>query len=301
MGLMKERYRAHIVGLQRQHTDFPKLFRGTPSPGLRRGLKNKHARTGFFHLGRKATAEGGGLPRPFPSPAHPSLRGQPSHGGPCAVGRERRWGACPGERLSRLPQREGGKSGGCSNSSGGGGGCLSPCCRSSAAEPEPLRTGEEPRALRRPLCGGLAEEFGRFPTSSLPMEPAAAAAATAGLFLAGSEQQFYAELFALCCGGSCQTVPEAGTGAAPAAGGSKVAELFRASQLPPETLHQVLKGGGSGPQVCKPAKKQVDFEDASPFSQQYLFQVQHGCFSSVIYFYCRFSNNCCFLQARMGF
>uniref|UniRef100_A0ACB8FJ40 Uncharacterized protein n=1 Tax=Sphaerodactylus townsendi TaxID=933632 RepID=A0ACB8FJ40_9SAUR len=74
------------------------------------------------------------------------------------------------------------------------------------------------------------------------MEPAAAAAATAGLFLAGSEQQFYAELFALCCGGSCQTVPEAGTGAAPAAGGSKVAELFRASQLPPETLHQNSSG-----------------------------------------------------------
>ncbi|XP_060090007.1 ralBP1-associated Eps domain-containing protein 2 isoform X3 [Heteronotia binoei] len=72
------------------------------------------------------------------------------------------------------------------------------------------------------------------------MEPPAAAA-TAALFLGGNEQQFYAELFSLCCRGSGQTAPEAGTGAALAAGGSKVAELFRASQLPPETLHQITE------------------------------------------------------------
>ncbi|XP_061483176.1 ralBP1-associated Eps domain-containing protein 2 isoform X2 [Rhineura floridana] len=66
-----------------------------------------------------------------------------------------------------------------------------------------------------------------------------AAAGTAALFLAGNEQQCYAELFALCGGG--QAVPEAGTGPAPVAGGSKVAELFRASQLPAETLHLITE------------------------------------------------------------
>ncbi|XP_077199265.1 ralBP1-associated Eps domain-containing protein 2 isoform X1 [Paroedura picta] len=72
------------------------------------------------------------------------------------------------------------------------------------------------------------------------MEPPGAAA-SAALFLAGSEQQFYAELFSLCCRGSGQAASEAGTATAPAAGGSKVAELFRASQLPPETLHQITE------------------------------------------------------------
>ncbi|XP_054829701.1 ralBP1-associated Eps domain-containing protein 2 isoform X2 [Eublepharis macularius] len=83
----------------------------------------------------------------------------------------------------------------------------------------------------------LTEALGRSPASSLLMEPGATAASAAALFLAGSEQQFYSELFSLCCGG--QAAPEAGT--APAAGGSKVAELFRASQLPPETLHQITE------------------------------------------------------------
>ncbi|XP_053243117.1 ralBP1-associated Eps domain-containing protein 2 isoform X2 [Podarcis raffonei] len=87
------------------------------------------------------------------------------------------------------------------------------------------------------------------------MEPGAAAAAAAGpaaaagaaaLFLAASEQQGYSELFSLCGGG--QAAPEAGgpAGATPAAAaaaaeGSKVAELFRASQLPAETLHQITE------------------------------------------------------------
>ncbi|XP_077783608.1 ralBP1-associated Eps domain-containing protein 2 isoform X4 [Podarcis muralis] len=85
------------------------------------------------------------------------------------------------------------------------------------------------------------------------MEPGAAAAAAAAgpaaaggaaaLFLAASEQQGYSELFSLCGGG--QAAPEAGgpAGATPAAAaeGSKVAELFRASQLPAETLHQITE------------------------------------------------------------
>ncbi|KAF4797898.1 RalBP1-associated Eps domain-containing protein 2 [Turdus rufiventris] len=57
----------------------------------------------------------------------------------------------------------------------------------------------------------------------------AAAAGTAGLLLplSETEQQRYSELFSRCC-----PPPEA------AAGGSSVGELFRASQLPPDTLHQ---------------------------------------------------------------
>ncbi|XP_044285846.1 ralBP1-associated Eps domain-containing protein 2 isoform X3 [Varanus komodoensis] len=79
------------------------------------------------------------------------------------------------------------------------------------------------------------------------MEPAGAAAgpaAVAGappLFLSSGEQQCYSELFSLCCGG-VQGALEAGTaGPVPAAGGSKVAELFRASQLPAETFHQITE------------------------------------------------------------
>ncbi|XP_063161209.1 ralBP1-associated Eps domain-containing protein 2 isoform X2 [Candoia aspera] len=75
------------------------------------------------------------------------------------------------------------------------------------------------------------------------MEPAGAAltgpaaAGTSTLFLAGNEQQYFSELFSLCGG---QPTPEAGPGLAPpAVGGSKVAELFRASQLPAEMLHQI--------------------------------------------------------------
>ncbi|XP_062982489.1 ralBP1-associated Eps domain-containing protein 2 isoform X2 [Elgaria multicarinata webbii] len=84
------------------------------------------------------------------------------------------------------------------------------------------------------------------------MEPAGAGAGpaavgAAALFLAGNERQCYSELFSLCGGGGGgggggQAAPEAGaTGPAPAAGGSKVAELFRASQLPAETLHQITE------------------------------------------------------------
>uniref|UniRef100_A0A8C6IWW4 Uncharacterized protein n=1 Tax=Melopsittacus undulatus TaxID=13146 RepID=A0A8C6IWW4_MELUD len=72
--------------------------------------------------------------------------------------------------------------------------------------------------------------------------PAAAAAAattsttatagTGGLLLplSESEQQRYSELFSRCC-----PPPEV------AAGGSSVGELFRASQLPPDTLHQITE------------------------------------------------------------
>ncbi|XP_060542685.1 ralBP1-associated Eps domain-containing protein 2 isoform X4 [Pantherophis guttatus] len=75
------------------------------------------------------------------------------------------------------------------------------------------------------------------------MEPAGtaltgpAAAGTSAFFLARNEQQCFSELFSLCGG---QPTPEAGPGLGPpAVGGSKVAELFRASQLPAEMLHQI--------------------------------------------------------------
>ncbi|CAM4403408.1 unnamed protein product [Lepidochelys olivacea] len=66
-----------------------------------------------------------------------------------------------------------------------------------------------------------------------------AAAGGAGLFLplSDAEQQRYAELFSLCC----SPAPEGGSAPAPAAGGSKVGDLFRASQLPADTLHQVTE------------------------------------------------------------
>ncbi|KAJ7401513.1 RalBP1-associated Eps domain-containing protein 2 [Pitangus sulphuratus] len=65
--------------------------------------------------------------------------------------------------------------------------------------------------------------------SSAAAAAAAAAAGTGGLLLplSETEQQRYSELFSRCC-----PPPEA------AAGGSSVGELFRASQLPPDTLHQ---------------------------------------------------------------
>ncbi|CAN8196739.1 unnamed protein product [Coccothraustes coccothraustes] len=65
---------------------------------------------------------------------------------------------------------------------------------------------------------------------------AAAAAGTGGLLLSLSEteQQRYSELFSRCC-----PPPEA------AAGGSSVGELFRASQLPPDTLHQITEVCGA--------------------------------------------------------
>ncbi|NXR97395.1 REPS2 protein, partial [Oxylabes madagascariensis] len=63
-----------------------------------------------------------------------------------------------------------------------------------------------------------------------------AAAATGGLLLplSETEQQRYSELFSRCC-----PPPEA------AAGGSSVGELFRASQLPPDTLHQITEVCGA--------------------------------------------------------
>ncbi|XP_030137317.4 ralBP1-associated Eps domain-containing protein 2 isoform X2 [Taeniopygia guttata] len=66
--------------------------------------------------------------------------------------------------------------------------------------------------------------------------PAAAAAGTGGLLLplSETEQQRYSELFSRCC-----PPPEA------AAGGSSVGELFRASQLPPDTLHQITEVCGA--------------------------------------------------------
>ncbi|XP_026570070.1 ralBP1-associated Eps domain-containing protein 2 [Pseudonaja textilis] len=78
------------------------------------------------------------------------------------------------------------------------------------------------------------------------MEPAGtpltgpAAAGNSAFFLAGNEQQYFSELFSLCGGGGGQPTPETGPGLGlPALGGSKVAELFRASQLPAEMLHQI--------------------------------------------------------------
>ncbi|XP_005516723.1 PREDICTED: ralBP1-associated Eps domain-containing protein 2 isoform X1 [Pseudopodoces humilis] len=62
------------------------------------------------------------------------------------------------------------------------------------------------------------------------------AAGTGGLLLplSETEQQRYSELFSRCC-----PPPEA------AAGGSSVGELFRASQLPPDTLHQITEVCGA--------------------------------------------------------
>ncbi|XP_039195831.1 ralBP1-associated Eps domain-containing protein 2 isoform X2 [Crotalus tigris] len=66
-----------------------------------------------------------------------------------------------------------------------------------------------------------------------------AAAGTSALFLAGNEQKYFSELFSLCGGG--QSTPEVGPGlGTTTVGGSKVAELFRASQLPAEMLHQII-------------------------------------------------------------
>ncbi|KAK2083082.1 hypothetical protein P7K49_038318 [Saguinus oedipus] len=91
------------------------------------------------------------------------------------------------------------------------------------------------------------------------MEAAAAAAAAAGggcssgpppLLLSEGEQQCYSELFARCAGaaggGPGPGPPEAARvapGTVTAAAGP-VADLFRASQLPAETLHQSVCGGG---------------------------------------------------------
>lgn len=79
------------------------------------------------------------------------------------------------------------------------------------------------------------------------MEVAAGGGCGAGppLLLSESEQQCYSELFARCAGaasGGPGPGPPEVTRVAPStatAAAGPVADLFRASQLPPETLHQV--------------------------------------------------------------
>ncbi|XP_027288550.1 ralBP1-associated Eps domain-containing protein 2 isoform X7 [Cricetulus griseus] len=67
------------------------------------------------------------------------------------------------------------------------------------------------------------------------------------LLLSDSEQQCYSELFARCAGaasGGPGPGPPEGTRVAPGtatAAAGPVADLFRASQLPPETLHQITE------------------------------------------------------------
>lgn len=99
----------------------------------------------------------------------------------------------------------------------------------------------------------------RAPQGSLegPMEAAAGGGCGSGppLVLSEGEQQCYSELFARCAGAASGAPgpgpPEAArvaSGAATAAAGP-VADLFRASQLPAETLHQV---GLCSPCLCGP-------------------------------------------------
>lgn len=83
--------------------------------------------------------------------------------------------------------------------------------------------------------------------------PAAAVAAAGVLVpLSESEQQRYSELFSRCC-----PPPEA------AAGGSSVGELFRASQLPPDTLHQVGRGAEGVRRVSEGAARSPQPRGAS--------------------------------------
>ncbi|KAL1766146.1 hypothetical protein HispidOSU_004458 [Sigmodon hispidus] len=100
---------------------------------------------------------------------------------------------------------------------------------------------EEAPAPRR------GKALGRDPTEGL-MEVTAGGGCGAGpsLLLSDSEQQCYSELFARCAGsasgGPGPGPPEATrvtAGTATVAAGP-VADLFRASQLPPETLHQCV-------------------------------------------------------------
>lgn len=90
------------------------------------------------------------------------------------------------------------------------------------------------------------------------MEAAAGGGCGSGppLLLSEGEQQCYSELFARCAGaaggGPVSGPPEAGRavpGAVTAAAGT-VADLFRASQLPAETLHQVGPRAPMPQQVC---------------------------------------------------
>lgn len=91
-------------------------------------------------------------------------------------------------------------------------------------------------------------QSGRSTGSPCPMEAAAAGGGGSGLLLSEGEQQCYSELFARCAGAAVGGPPDAARaalGGATAATGP-VADLFRASQLPAETLHQV------GPRVPRP-------------------------------------------------
>lgn len=101
-------------------------------------------------------------------------------------------------------------------------------------------------ALAETPAPRLGKALGWDPTEG-PMEVAAGGGCGAAppLLLSDSEQQCYSELFARCAGaasgGPGPGPPEAtrvAPGTATAAAGP-VADLFRASQLPPETLHQV--------------------------------------------------------------
>ncbi|XP_049622747.1 ralBP1-associated Eps domain-containing protein 2 isoform X2 [Suncus etruscus] len=72
---------------------------------------------------------------------------------------------------------------------------------------------------------------------------AAAAGGGSGLLLSEGEQQCYSDLFARCAGAAVGGPPDAARaalGGATAATGP-VADLFRASQLPAETLHQITE------------------------------------------------------------
>ncbi|XP_072470352.1 ralBP1-associated Eps domain-containing protein 2 isoform X22 [Notamacropus eugenii] len=114
-------------------------------------------------------------------------------------------------------------------------------------------------------AAGTAGAVGAAANASAPAAAAAAGALSSGagagycpvpLPLSDSEQQRYSELFARCCcasatsssssSGHAQPPPEVGRGAplpgpAAAAGASQVGDLFRASQLPAETLHQITE------------------------------------------------------------
>ncbi|XP_061855203.1 ralBP1-associated Eps domain-containing protein 2 isoform X2 [Colius striatus] len=90
--------------------------------------------------------------------------------------------------------------------------------------------------MEQGATGGPAAAATAAATTASTASTAACGGGTGGLLLAlsESEQQRYSELFSRCC-----PAPEA------AAGGSSVGELFRASQLPPDTLHQITEVCGA--------------------------------------------------------
>ncbi|KAL6049575.1 hypothetical protein STEG23_029932 [Scotinomys teguina] len=101
-------------------------------------------------------------------------------------------------------------------------------------------------ALAETPAPQLGKALGRDPREG-PMEVAAAGGGCGAgppLLLSDSEQQCYSELFARCAGaasGGPGPGPPEATRVAPStatAAAGPVADLFRASQLPPETLHQ---------------------------------------------------------------